>query len=54
MLVSITQLSVCAIDDAWGDIGLTHDALRPDASAGTVFNKYTSEAFNTCWPTSLL
>ena len=47
MLVSITQLSVCAIDDAWGGIGLTKDALRPDTSSGTVFNKYTSEVFNT-------
>lgn len=39
LLVSLVQLSACAVDDVWGGMGLTNEALKQNTSAGTVFDK---------------
>ena len=42
MLTSIIQISGYAVDDVWGGMGLTEDAVQQDSNyANTVFDKYT-------------
>ena len=44
----VFQTSSLAIDDVWGDIGLTQDAIQYDSSSSnTIFNKYNTTNTNT-------
>ncbi len=47
MLTSIIQVSGYAVDDVWGGMGLTEDAVQQDSNyANTVFDKYTDYSKN--------
>ena len=44
LLVSLIQTNSYAIDDVWGGMGLTEDAVNYDNSySNTVFDKYTKQ-----------
>ena len=38
LVVSITQIQAFAIDDVWGGMGLTKDAIQLNSRPGTVFD----------------
>ena len=43
MLTGIIQISGYAVDDVWGGMGLTEEALQKDSNyANTIFDKYTN------------
>ena len=42
-LVSLTQSPTFAIDDVWGGMGLTEDAMQENSATGTIFDKYNTD-----------
>lgn len=45
-LVSITQCTSYAVDDVWGGMGLTNDAMQQGSTSGTIFNQYTNPDYS--------
>lgn len=41
-LVLVTQTACLAVDDVWGDMGISGEALKPNTQGNTVFDKYTN------------
>ena len=42
-LVSLTQSPALSIDDVWGGMGLTNDAMQENSATGTIFDKYNTD-----------
>ena len=62
MLTTFTQVGVFAIDDVWGQMGLTDEAVQYDSKSNTIFDKYaapknqeekTPNYFENKYPTNL-
>lgn len=45
-LVLVTQTICLAVDDVWGDMGISEEALKPNTHSNTVFDKYTNYSDN--------
>lgn len=59
-LVLVTQTTCLAVDDVWGDMGISGEAIKPNTQSNTVFDKYTNytdtktpEIDNKQYPTDL-
>ncbi len=43
LAASITQIPAFSVEDVWGEMGLTEDAIQQTGPSGTVFDKYNTQ-----------